>query len=118
MIFVIPFFVKKSLIFQLFVFQHVGFRCLKKVRNFSKKVLKKFGDNEKSSTFAIPFEKRSSEKGKSSVKIGIWRPSAAFLVEVVASFPPEKFLKKSFGDSEKRPTFADPFETHGIYEVH
>lgn len=84
-----------------------------------KKVSKRFGDTEKSSTFAIPFEKWASLSGRWFCE----KSASAMLQRVFfGNFPglraSGKFFEKSFGESKKRLTFAAPFQDRAEQQVH
>ena len=84
-----------------------------------KKVAKRFGDTEKSSTFAIPFEKWASLSGRWFCE----KSASAMLQRVFfGNFPglraSGKFFEKSFGESKKRLTFAAPFQDRAEQQVH
>lgn len=84
-----------------------------------KKVSKRFGDTEKSSTFAIPFEKWASRSGRWFCE----KSASAMLQRVFfGNFPglraSGKFFEKSFGESKKRLTFAAPFQDRAEQQVH
>jgi len=84
-----------------------------------KKVSKRFGDTEKSSTFAIPFEKWASLTGRWFCE----KSASAMLQRVFfGNFPglraSGKFFEKSFGESKKRLTFAAPFQDRAEQQVH
>ena len=89
-----------------------------------KKVAKKFGGNKKSRTFALPFEKRGSEKDlRREIESGISSLEMLEMLEVEIvynDYPTksgskknfEKFFKKKFGESKKSSTFATPIKNN------
>ena len=64
----------------------------------------RFGSNQKSRTFAIPFEKRVSEKTMSSYE------------RLAARKENLKIFKKKFGSLKIMLTFASPFEKRASKE--